>query len=265
VNKTEAEEFTESLTKVGAGLAHAADGWWRQRAQAVRLGIPAQLGMTREQWLGQVDAVVQLPRPERREAVRELTEEGLNNRQIAAVLGVNEGTVRNDRKASENSAPEPPPTEVDQPLPDAESENSAPEPEPIPVPTPTKADQAALKRQQQERLAAEVRRIDELIIANRSTPYAPEVAAGRMTWEKAAARARQWKTEYEESVQRDIDRVQAISDGWGVVREMCWVHPEQPHSTAVLCALMDIDRQRINEMREWIITNFDQIKNAKEL
>jgi hypothetical protein len=41
--------------------------------------------------------------PDRQEAVKELSAEGHSNRAIADILGVNEGTVRNDR--AENSVP----------------------------------------------------------------------------------------------------------------------------------------------------------------
>jgi hypothetical protein len=62
---------------------------------------------------------VRLSIPERREAVAELTEDGMSNRDQAAVLGVDQTTVRRDRDAA-NAAPEP-----RNPSPDAESETAA--------------------------------------------------------------------------------------------------------------------------------------------
>lgn len=53
-------------------------------------------------------ATLALPREERREVVRGLTEAGLSTRAIGTALGVSEGTVRNDRGA-QDYAPEPTP------------------------------------------------------------------------------------------------------------------------------------------------------------
>jgi hypothetical protein len=51
---------------------------------------------------------ISLGREQRRELVEYLCREGMSNRGIADVIDMNEGTVRNDRKASaENSAPSP--------------------------------------------------------------------------------------------------------------------------------------------------------------
>jgi N6-adenosine-specific RNA methylase IME4 len=94
----DAEEYTQSLGQIVAGS-------WRQIALAKRLGVPQALGLSVEQWVrdrlgGHVKRSVQ----ERLEIIKELTKEGYSNVAIGEVLGVDEGTVRNDRR-SENSEP----------------------------------------------------------------------------------------------------------------------------------------------------------------
>src|SRR5215204_762790 len=98
MDKQDAEEYTQSLGQIVSGS-------WRQIALAERLGVPKALGFssTRD-WVDQrLGGYVKTSIPERREAVVELTAEGLSQRKIAAVLGVDEGTIRNDVRA-ENSA-----------------------------------------------------------------------------------------------------------------------------------------------------------------
>lgn len=93
----DAEEYTQSLGQIVAGS-------WRQVAWAHKQGIPAALGLSTEEWVqDRLGGYVRLAIPERREAVRELSEDGMSQRQIASVLGVDEGTVRNDKRA-DNSA-----------------------------------------------------------------------------------------------------------------------------------------------------------------
>lgn len=100
----DAEEYTRALGQIMSG-------GWRQIALAQRLGVPAAIGMTNDDWVRErIGGYVRLGLDERRGAVKELTDpEGefrFSNRQAADVLGVDEGTVRNDRKGAENSAPE---------------------------------------------------------------------------------------------------------------------------------------------------------------
>lgn len=98
MNRQDAEEYTESLGQIVAGS-------WRQIAWAQRLGVPQSLGLTTKQWVNdRLGGYVKLSMPERREAVLELVAEGESNVAIAEVLGVDEGTVRNDRR-SEKSEP----------------------------------------------------------------------------------------------------------------------------------------------------------------
>jgi hypothetical protein len=93
--------------------------------------------------------------------VAELTREGLSNRQIAAVVGVDEGTVRTDKRA-ENSAPAPEKGTVDGGAEEVVAENSAP-PD-IEAESKTKArkqrdQKAAAKREDKQRREAAVRDI----------------------------------------------------------------------------------------------------------
>jgi hypothetical protein len=97
ITKPEAEEFSQTIEQIG-------EGWFRQLALGIKLGVPLALGLTRRQWSDRIGVTVR-GAAERRGAVTELSAEGLSNRAIADVLGVDEGTVRND-KAAENSARE---------------------------------------------------------------------------------------------------------------------------------------------------------------
>lgn len=127
MNPADAEEYTQALGQVVAG-------GWRQVALGKRLGVPQALGISVEEWVdGRLGGYVRLSIPERREAVAELAEEGMSNVEIGDVLGVDEGTVRNDKKAaSEDSEPEPVErrsgVEKDQST--SESSEVAPEPSP---------------------------------------------------------------------------------------------------------------------------------------
>lgn len=99
VTPEEAEEYTQALGQIFGG-------GWRLIFHAERQGIPAALSMSTREWVEtRIGGYVRLAIPERREAVAELTDgEGLSNVKAAEVLGVDEGTVRNDRQAmSENS------------------------------------------------------------------------------------------------------------------------------------------------------------------
>jgi len=100
----DAEEYTASLGQIMSG-------GWRLIAVAQRLGVPDALGLTTEAWVQRIGGYVRLGIEERGDAVLELTDpEGefrLSNRRAADVLGVDEGTVRNDRKRAEVSASQP--------------------------------------------------------------------------------------------------------------------------------------------------------------
>jgi len=99
VSPEDAQEFTE-------GLGMIVTGSWRQVALGERLGVPAALGLTTRQWVEErLGGYVRLALPERREAVAELTADGMSQRQVAAVLGVGNGTVARDSAPS--GAPQP--------------------------------------------------------------------------------------------------------------------------------------------------------------
>lgn len=90
----QAEEFTQSLEQIVAG-------GWRQTALAERLGVPETLGMTTREWVERrLGGYLKLNVIERREAVVELTSEGMTQRQVAGVLGVDQATVHRDANAS---------------------------------------------------------------------------------------------------------------------------------------------------------------------
>jgi len=88
LTKLDAEEFSQTLEQIG-------EGWFRQLALGVRLGVPEALGLTRRQWSDRIGVTVRSA-AERRGAVTELSAEGLSNRAIADVLGVDDRTVRRD-------------------------------------------------------------------------------------------------------------------------------------------------------------------------
>jgi N6-adenosine-specific RNA methylase IME4 len=97
MQKQDAEEFTLSLGQIVAGS-------WRQIALAKRLGVPKALGLSVEDWVSKrLGGYVKMSVSERVQAVEELKAEGHNNVAIAEVLGVDEGTVRNDKRRSEFS------------------------------------------------------------------------------------------------------------------------------------------------------------------
>jgi hypothetical protein len=98
----EAEEYTQSLGQIVGGT-------WRQVAWAERQGIPAALGLSLREWVSdRLGGYVRLEVPERREAVAELADEGMSQREIGDVLGVDHKTVGRDLGASA-------PTELDVP------------------------------------------------------------------------------------------------------------------------------------------------------
>lgn len=90
MNADDAEEYTQSLGQIVAGS-------WRQIAWADRQGIPQALGMSTREWVeDRLGGYVRLAIPDRREAVAELVEEGMTQREVADVLGVGLGTVARD-------------------------------------------------------------------------------------------------------------------------------------------------------------------------
>lgn len=128
ISRQEAEEYTQALGQVFGG-------GWRLVLHAERQGIPKALGLSTREWVEQrLGGYVRLSIEERREAAAELTElEGLSNRQAADVLGVDEGTIRGDKKGAEFSALE---SGEQIGLAGVTAEFSAPPPEPETPPLP---------------------------------------------------------------------------------------------------------------------------------
>ena len=131
----DAEEYTQALGQVVAG-------GWRQIALGERLGVPAALGISTRDWVeDRLGGYIRLSIPERREAVKELTDEGMSTRGIGDVLGVGKDTVQRDQTAVSGETAEPEPEPEPQAEPEPESEpvsDETPEPEPEPVaPSPT--------------------------------------------------------------------------------------------------------------------------------
>ena len=119
MRRDDAEEFTRTVAMhIGAS--------WRQIALAKRLGVPQALGISIQEWVNQtLGGFVKLSVDDRRAAELDLKAEGLSNREIAGVLGVNEGTVRNDLRA-ENSAAQSDGRSASQALTEVVAEISAP-------------------------------------------------------------------------------------------------------------------------------------------
>lgn len=102
MNRDEAEEYTQALGQV-------LSGGWRQTLLAERLGVHKALGLTLREWQeSRLGGYVRLSVTERRDAVEELTQNGMSQREIADVLGVDAATVNRDLKPTvANATPEP--------------------------------------------------------------------------------------------------------------------------------------------------------------
>src|SRR4029077_13289557 len=90
MNKEQAEEYTQSLEQ-------SLSGGWRLTLLAKQMGVPQALGITTEEWVKRIGGYVRQSLEERKEAVRELTQEGLSTREIGEVLGIDHATVARDR------------------------------------------------------------------------------------------------------------------------------------------------------------------------
>jgi transcriptional regulator with XRE-family HTH domain len=96
-----AEEYTQSLGQIVAG-------GWRQIALGEQLGVPKALGLSTKEWVeNRLGGYVRLSVEERHGAVKELTDEGLSTRRIAAVTGVSHETVAKDVRKLTPPDPEP--------------------------------------------------------------------------------------------------------------------------------------------------------------
>jgi N6-adenosine-specific RNA methylase IME4 len=92
MTREDAEEYTQSIGQVAAGS-------WRLIALAKRLGVPKALDMDTEEWVrGRLGGYIKLSIAERREAVKNLTDEGYSTREVGEILGVSNVTAFNDVK-----------------------------------------------------------------------------------------------------------------------------------------------------------------------
>jgi hypothetical protein len=89
MKRDDAKEFTEAL-------GQSWQGNWRQLMWGIQQGIPGAMGLTIEQWVKEVGDNIRLPKEERKEAVKELAEVGLTQREIGAVVGADHRTVGRD-------------------------------------------------------------------------------------------------------------------------------------------------------------------------
>jgi phage N-6-adenine-methyltransferase len=128
ITKPDAEEFSQTLEQIG-------EGWFRQLALGIKLGAPEALGITRREWSDRIGLKVR-GRADRINIETELAAEGLSNRAIADVLGVNHQTVNNDL-CGENS----PPVVADQADGTDESGENSPPVEQEEPPPPTDAEE----------------------------------------------------------------------------------------------------------------------------
>jgi 16S rRNA G966 N2-methylase RsmD len=93
MKREDAEEWTQAQAQVG-------EGWWRANLLADQLGVPAALDLSFDEWMKKrVGARIRLTMEARKIAAIEMKANGESNRKIAKVLGVAEGTVRNDLAA----------------------------------------------------------------------------------------------------------------------------------------------------------------------
>lgn len=83
-----------------------AQGAYRQAALGVRLGAPKALGLSNREWVSKYYGYEKVPVETRRERVKELTEEGLTQREAADVLGVSQKTVDRDLESFDSPEPE---------------------------------------------------------------------------------------------------------------------------------------------------------------
>jgi hypothetical protein len=107
VKRDDAEELTESI---GQHLTAS----WRQIELCHRLDVPKTLGFsnTREWVEKRLGGYVKMSVPDRREAVRELTEQGHSAREAAEIVGISHETAAKDVRnlTTTEATPEPAPT-----------------------------------------------------------------------------------------------------------------------------------------------------------
>lgn len=93
ISPEDAEELTQSLGQIVGGS-------WRQIAAFTRMGIPKALGLSTQEWANtRLGGYARLSIEDRREAVKELLDDGFSQRQAAEIIGVDHKTVGNDKAA----------------------------------------------------------------------------------------------------------------------------------------------------------------------
>lgn len=97
MNKEDAEEYTQSLGQIVGGS-------YRQIRLAQKLGVPEALGLDLTDWVNsRLGGYVRYAAEDRRPIAKELDAEGLSQRQIGEVLGVDPMTVNRDLRAVANA------------------------------------------------------------------------------------------------------------------------------------------------------------------
>lgn len=225
-----AEEYTQTLGQIVAG-------GWRQIALGEKLGVPKALGLSTRDWVEQrLGGYVRLSVEERHGAVKELTDEGLSTRQIAAVTGVSHMTVANDVK---KLTPEPAPIDALAALVVGEAK-----------------DKQAKRRERETRLREE--REQATAEARRSPRKHEIVTADIRTWRPAGVNAIVTDPPY---ITADaIDLYSALADfavgvlpDHGALVTMCW----QPILDRVIVAM-----SRPELVFRWVIAwEFDSAEN----
>jgi len=133
MRREDAEEWTQAQGQVLAGS-------WRMIHLAVKLGVPAALGISTDRWVqDRLGGYVRLSIMERKDAHRELASEGLSQREIAQRTGVGQRTVGRDLE-SDDSAQLPDVQDVQTSEPNASpgrsTDERVPDPEPARVSGP---------------------------------------------------------------------------------------------------------------------------------
>jgi ParB-like chromosome segregation protein Spo0J len=108
-----------------------------------------------------------------------------------------------------------------------------------------------LERTADKKLAAQLTKIDEFIMSNGATPFAPRAEDGTLTWQEALTLAEQWRVDYDLSLERDADRVRMVNDGWAALYKIL-TEPDLPYTRGILAKLAPIDMQRIDEFKQQI-------------
>lgn len=112
ISAEDAEEYSESLAQIG-------EGWWRQIALAFRMGMPEALGLSHDEWKTKYFGHIRVSREQLPSAAKELQDEGLDQRESADVLGVNQSTVsralRDDDANASGDSPVGEEPQVDEP------------------------------------------------------------------------------------------------------------------------------------------------------